>query len=1400
MALFAALSGAVRLRFLAQFTRWMAAFALLLSGDFALADDLPSQNWDAYRQEAQPLLVKYCHECHAGDHVEAEVDLSRFRAAGQLDQDLNLWIKTRRMLDSGQMPPRESPQLTSDELIRLRTWVRRYLRQQAERFAGDPGPVILRRLNNEEYNYTIQDLTGIASLNPTREFPVDGAAGEGFINTGSAQSMSPSYVQKYLDAAKEVASHAVLTPEGIEFSAGTSRREWTDERLVRIRNFYDRFTIPTVIPVEVGGTGTVNNDGGAIPLDRYLLAIVEQRDALLSGQQTVATLAAERGLSVKYLGTLWGIIDDPADSTDNALFDWLRHRCRTITSEQVPQLVADISQLQQRLWKFNTIGQLGEDAKQKAWMTPASILQQQQEFRIPLQPGSDGAGISLTLSAHDLSANEATSHAIWQQPRLEFTPDAAGVTQPPLLIRDLSAVTAQAHLLVKSELPRSADYLSAVAESHRSNRLLTDLATERQLDAALLQSWGTLVGLGVRTPREIQGHLPHRITQAQGYAALNGWSIDGMPNMLTNRSESDISFSTLTVPARGVVMHPSPSQESIVAWRSPLSGSVQISGLVADADDKCGNGTSWRLERLTESGATLLASGTFDNGGRSTIHVDAAVNVSTGDIVSLIINARDNSHVCDTTHVSLTLTETEGDKRRWDLAHDVVDHIVNGNPLPDSFGNTETWHFCAREQTGESKSAPLVPESALARWRMSVLDGAGDSQTAALAASLQQLLLTDNIKPLSETDRQQRTQLLDWLGPLCWLKLARNRLPLDAEPTPLMDVPHGFGRHPNGKPVDPASLCVAASAPVTIRIPSQLITSATFVTAAEVHGDSAEQGSLQAHVLPTTDRSLEFALDQPILARTGSSAAARWEANISQFRDLFPTAVCYSRIVPVDEVVTMVLYFREDEHLRRLLLEDSEIAELNRLWDELLYVAQEPIALTVAFEQIYEFATQDRPDLVVAFGPLREPINRRADQFRQRLIASEPAHVEAVQQFAARAWRRDLSRVEQTQLAELYRQLRASEIPHEEATRLLLARVLTSPVFLYRLEEPGSGESPKPVSSQEVATRVSYFLWSSLPDAKLGQAAAADLTLETPLLEQTRRMLKDARSRRLAIQFACQWLHVRDFDQNDDKNEALYPEFAALRGDMYEETVRFFEDMIRNDGSILDLVDADHTFLNEPLARHYGIDGVTGPDWRRVDGIRQHGRGGVFGMATFLASQSGASRTSPILRGNWVYETLLGERLPRPPAGVPQLPESVPTGLTARQLIEMHSSAKACVGCHIKIDPYGFALEQYDAIGRLRPVAVDTKTTLEDGRSIDGLNGLQDYLLSERRDAIVHNFCRKLLGFALGREVQLSDEPLLDTMLERLEAHDYRFSVAVEVIVLSDQFRKIRGREQLAEE
>ncbi len=214
---------------------------------------------------------------------------------------------------------------------------------------------------------------------------------------------------------------------------------------------------------------------------------------------------------------------------------------------------------------------------------------------------------------------------------------------------------------------------------------------------------------------------------------------------------------------------------------------------------------------------------------------------------------------------------------------------------------------------------------------------------------------------------------------------------------------------------------------------------------------------------------------------------------------------------------------------------------------------------------------------------------------------------------AARAYRRRLSEGEDRQLREFYADLRRQDIDHDESLRLTLARVLVSPDFLYRIEKPAPSSAQQPVSGEELATRLSYFLWSSLPDDELlGLAEAEQLTSTDVLLDQTRRMLRDAKTRRLAAEFAAQWLHIYDFDQHDEKSERHFPEFAGLRSAMYEESLQFFTDLFQHDGSVLSILDADYTFLNDALARYYGVPGVEGADWRRVNDVRRYGRGGIL--------------------------------------------------------------------------------------------------------------------------------------------------------------------------------------------
>jgi hypothetical protein len=224
-------------------------------------------------------------------------------------------------------------------------------------------------------------------------------------------------------------------------------------------------------------------------------------------------------------------------------------------------------------------------------------------------------------------------------------------------------------------------------------------------------------------------------------------------------------------------------------------------------------------------------------------------------------------------------------------------------------------------------------------------------------------------------------------------------------------------------------------------------------------------------------------------------------------------------------------------------------------------------------------------------------------------------------------------------------------------------------------------------------------------------------------------------------------------------------------------------------------------FVNEAVAKHYGIPNVAGPQWRRIDGARKHGRGGILGLASVQAKQSGASRTSPVLRGTWVVETLLGEKLPKPPKNVPQLPDQEGLdNLTTRQMVERHVSDASCAACHARIDPYGFAFENFDAIGRFRTQEapgrpVDTKAKLRDGTEFTGLDGLRDYLLAKKQPEFVRLFCQRLLGYALGRSTTLSDTAVIDTMAAAVQADGGRVSGAIGVILESPQFLMVRGKD-----
>lgn len=1350
-----------------------------------------------YAREILPLLRQYCTGCHSKAKRAGELDLERFATLAVVRRDPKAWMRVAEIMHDGEMPPKGARQPTPAQRQRLTGWVKRYLDAEALANAGDPGPVVLRRLNNAEYTYTLRELTGI-DLDPARDFPADGAAGEGFTNTGGSLVMSPALLTKYFEAGKEIARHAQFLPGGFRFSRSTSRSDWTNEALGRIRSLYRRYTdAGDGTSVNLQGIVFQTNEGGRLPVERYLAAVLEEREALRSGRKTLAAVAGERKLSPKYLGLLWAALHERKPSL---LLDDLRARWNAAQPGDAAALIAAIAGWQKGLWRFTTVGHIGRAGGPKAWQEPVVPLAERQEVRFKLPASPNGRDVTLYLAARDAGDGNADDYAVWGNPRLV----APG--RPDLPLRDVRALTGELLARRAQLFAATAKALAAadVATRAEGNIAAAQLAERFGVEGDALNPWLDTLGIGTNVPLKLN-HFRTKLTGAGGHPFINGWGSPDLPSLLTNASDQAVRIPGHAKP-HGVFVHPTPALSACVGWRSPVGGKVRLEGKVTHAHPECGNGVTWALELRRGGMRRRLAAGAARGTTAAPFALPTPVSVRSGDLVSLVIGPRDRDHTCDLTDLELRIkSPTEsGEAREWSLTGDVADTVLTGNPHADRFGNADVWHFYSEPVGGSEPLSLIPPGSLLARWQ----SANASAERATLAAALQKLL-TDGPPPGSDPkspDVVLYRQLSSLTGPLLtsvWREFAsraRPAAPPEGRGNEVGLDPALFGKHPQGKALDPASLCVRAPSVLELRLPAELAAGAELVTTAALHPETGAGGSVQMEVLASQPDARSLTPGASVLAKAGSPARKRFEEAFADFRALFPAALCYPKIVPTDEVVTLTLFYREDAPLRRLMLGDPEARELDRLWEELRWISQSPLKQVNAYEQIVEFATQDRPDLVEAFKPLKQPVYDSADAFRKELVAAEPRQLDHLIQFASQAYRRPLTPAEGTELRGLYGKLRAEELPHEEAFRLTLARIFTAPAFLYRLEAAPSGPTPAPVSDWELATRLSYFLWSAPPDEPL-RAVAASGTLRKPevLAAQVRRMLKDRRVRRLATEFACQWLQIYEFDTLDEKSEKHFPEFADLRRDMYEEAIRFFTDLFQRDASVFSVFDADHTFVNGRLAKFYGLTGLSGlqeSTWQRVEGMRRQGRGGILGLAATLAKQSGASRTSPILRGNWVSEVLLGERLPRPPKNVPPLPEdeSSTEGLTMRQLVVKHTTDPKCSGCHRRIDPFGFSLEGFDAIGRRRSTdlgnrPLDTRAKTPDGQAIDGLAGLRTYLVQKRRETVLRQFCRKLLGYSLGRAVQLSDQPLLEEMERKLAKHGYRFSIAVDLIVQSRQFQ-----------
>ena len=678
---------------------------LLVLGLVALSPSLAAAPVDGleadYLQHIRPLLMRSCRECHSTKQAEADIDLETFATLPSIRKAIPVWQRMLEMVDSGQMPPKDAKPLTAAERERLSTWIRSFLKNEAKAHAGDPGRVLLRRLSNAEYTYTLRDITGVESLQPAREFPVDGAAGEGFTNTGDALVMSPALLTKYLDAAKGIAAHAVLLPDGIRFSNHTTRRDWATEVLEQIRTVYGTYS-DSGIGTKVSLQGLVwdAKEGGRLPVEKYLAATIQHREALQSGRKTIEAVAKEQKLSAKYLALVWSFLNatEPAPILDD-----LRARWRTAKPDDLPALTAQLTRWQNVLWKFNSIGHIGKLDGPQSWLAPVDPLVMKHEIRFKL-PATKADEVTLYLVATSVGDATEPVEVIWQQPKFV----APG--RPDLLLKDIPGLSVK-------------------------------------LDSADLK---------MKAPLVVE----------------------------------------IRVPAKSV------------------------------------------------AGAEFVATGVM--------------------------------------------------------------------------------------------------------------------QTSSPERSLVQLSVT--------TAKPSAVQVLQ-----------------------------------PGSPI--------------------------------------------------------------LVANEGSRKQIT--AALQAFRDVFPIAVCYTKIVPVDEVVTLTLYYREDHLLSRMMLDDTQARKLDRLWEELHYISQDALTQVDAFTQLMEFATQDsNPKL---FEPLRKPITDRAMAFKSQLVDTQPQHLKAVLSFAAQAYRHPLTAAEANELMALYHKLRSQDVQHDDAIRLVIARILVSPAFLYKLEKAGSGAVASSLNDWDLA-------------------------------------------------------------------------------------------------------------------------------------------------------------------------------------------------------------------------------------------------------------------------------------------------------------------------------------------
>ena len=703
-------------------------------------------------------------------------------------------------------------------------------------------------------------------------------------------------------------------------------------------------------------------------------------------------------------------------------------------------------------------------------------------------------------------------------------------------------------------------------------------------------------------------------------------------------------------------------------------------------------------------------------------------------------------------------------------------------------------------------------------------------------------------KNLPRTEKDEKDQLVETL---------RSVLERDA---PELAKTLAFGTHPSGEAISPDSFVVRAPAILEIPLSPEAVAALNdklVLFDCELDGQSSPKAVIAISAALGKCPDIPYNAGAELLVRGQSEAAREIAASAGNICSTFPNRFVF---VDAGRGVTAGFhlvegFFRDDRPLVEKVISEEAQAEISRLWRELDFITESTETMLRGFvwferaerhvlqEERFDFLRAEDPllvgeellskfernyleklgvklvedalqpqapdgqfDLIHGFF---ERIRAGLEEHRKTLQEAEKPALSQLERLAERAFSRPLLPEEAATLRGLYQRLKNQGQGVEESLRGVFTAILMAPEFFYRIPNAPEGRGVHPLSNEDLARRLSYFLWSSLPDAGLLAAVKSGaLQGEDGLRAETRRMLRDPKIEAFAREFFGQWLRYRDYLAKDPIPAGTFAGYDdGLRQAMFEAPTRLITDLILRDQPVAELLRGDSAFVNEALSKHYG-EGIeseyrrhsTDPtQWHRVEGLRQAGRGGLFGMPVILAKNSAGPRTSPVKRGFWLAHHLLGQHFPPPPADVPELPKTEKeASKTIRELLADHVADSKCAMCHVHFDGLGLALEGFDAVGRARSTDQAGRAILASGQlqgagEVRGIAGLIDYIEKNRRQDFDRQLCRKFLGYALGRSVLLSDRSLLLEMERSLQT-DGRFSALFETVVLSPQFRRQRGR------